>query len=66
MNDFQVVYKCDYKRNKECKKTMCQDLCFHTKNPDYSVDGKRYKYNADTDKLEAMDTRQQQSPTLQS
>ncbi len=55
MNDFPIVYECDYKRNKECPKTVCQDLCFHTKDAKYSIDGKRYKYNADTDKLEDLD-----------
>lgn len=56
MNDIPIVYKCDFERNKECKKTVCQELCFHTLNPEYSIDGKRYKFNVNTGKLENLDT----------
>lgn len=50
-----IVYICDFERNKECKKTACQELCFHTLNPAYSVDGKRYRFNVDTGEYENMD-----------
>lgn len=58
MNYIPIVYRCDFERNKECEKTVCQDLCFHTLNPDYSVDGKRYRYNADSDEYENLDAGQ--------
>lgn len=56
MNNIPIVYKCDFERNKECKKTVCQELCFHTLNPEYSIYGKRYKFNVNTGKLENLDT----------
>lgn len=58
MKNIQIFYKCDFKRNKDCEKTSCQKYCFHTTNPEYSVDGKRYKYNVDTGKLKDLDARQ--------
>lgn len=54
MND--ILYECCPEKNTECEKTRCQTLCFHTTNPDYSVDGKRYKFNVNTGELENMDT----------
>lgn len=53
MND--ILYECCPEKNTECEKTRCQTLCFHTTNPDYSVDGKRYKFNVNTGELEDMD-----------
>lgn len=50
-----IFYICDFERNKECKKTTCQKLCFHTLNPEYSVDGKRYRFNVDKGEYENMD-----------
>lgn len=29
------VYLCDFKKNKECEKTMCQDYCKHTTEKKY-------------------------------
>ena len=29
------LYLCDPKKNKECKKTMCRNLCRHTTNREY-------------------------------
>lgn len=57
MSNPDIVYKCDPSRNAECKKNSCQSLCFHTSNSKYSIDGKRYKYNANTDEFEDMDGR---------
>ena len=54
MKDYPIVYKCNPEKNTNCKKTLCQKDCFFTYNKDYSEDGKRYKYNADTDKTECM------------
>lgn len=31
-----MVYLCDPDKNKECKKTGCQDYCFHTFNKEYA------------------------------
>lgn len=53
-----ILYKCDPSKNTECEKTICQSLCFHTLDAKYSVDGKRYRYNVNTDKFEDMDARQ--------
>ena len=50
------VYKCDPKKNKNCKKTACQILCFYSLNPANSADGKVYKYNANTGKEEVVDS----------
>lgn len=55
-NIFPIAYKCDPKKNKTCEKTLCQKLCFFSLNPLDSVDGKRYRYNASTDKFEVVDT----------
>lgn len=30
------TYICDPKKNKDCKKTSCQDLCFRTFHKEYS------------------------------
>ena len=35
----KVVYKCDPEKNRECRKTSCQGLCFMTSNREYSIDG---------------------------
>lgn len=31
-----ILYKCDPNKNKTCKKTSCQDVCFLTRNKDYA------------------------------
>jgi hypothetical protein len=56
MNENQFVYICDPSKNKECEKTSCKYFCKFTTHPEYSIDGKRYKINADTGKLEAVDS----------
>ncbi len=56
MNENQFVYICDPSQNKECEKTSCKYFCKFTTHPEYSIDGKRYKINADTGKLEAVDS----------
>lgn len=41
MEDFKKenpVYICDPKKNKECKKTICQTMCFRTTNWEYAID----------------------------
>lgn len=53
-----IVYKCDPQKNTECKKRSCQSLCFHTLNSKYSADGRKYRYNVNTDEFEDMDTGQ--------
>jgi len=58
MSNSDIVYKCNPSKNTECEKTICQSLCFHTFNAKYSVDGKRYRYNVNTDKFEDMDAGQ--------
>ncbi|MBR1736391.1 MAG: hypothetical protein IJ736_05175 [Firmicutes bacterium] len=55
INNLKVVYKCDFKRNKECKKTSCQKECYYTCKPEYSLDGKKYGYNDIAVKFEEMD-----------
>lgn len=58
MSEYPIVYKCDPSKYKECKKTMCQKPCRYTTFSKYSIDGKRYKYNADTDRFEVVDAGQ--------
>jgi len=38
-NKMKIVYICDPEKNRECRKTSCQDLCFMTSNREYSIDG---------------------------
>lgn len=35
----KIVYKCDPEKNAECKKTVCQELCFMTSKKECSSDG---------------------------
>lgn len=57
----QIVYLCDHKKNKDCRKTICYGepnlhpdwgVCKFTTNPEYSKDGKKYWYNTETSKYE--------------
>lgn len=50
-------YKCDPKKNTECKKTACQNECFFTTCKKYSANGKEYRINADTNQFEVVDAR---------
>lgn len=49
MSDVKIIYRCDPNKNKECTKESCRIYCNHTTNPEYSVDGKKYKWNPLTD-----------------
>ena len=35
----KILYVCDPNKNTECKKSVCQILCFHTPNKEFSLDG---------------------------
>lgn len=58
MKDFPIVYKCDFEKNVDCPKTCCQKYCFFTFKEEFSIDGKRYKYNANTGREEDLDAGQ--------
>ena len=51
MNDPEYVYKCDPTKNKECTKESCRIYCNHTTKPEYSVDGKKYKWIPSTGEI---------------
>ena len=55
LNESPIVYKCDPKKNTTCRKTSCQIFCFYSLNPFNSVDGKKYRYNANTKREEEVD-----------
>ena len=52
----EIFYKCDYEKRNDCAKDICQDLCFFTKNSNYSVDGKRYVYDDDIGDFKNLDS----------
>lgn len=56
MNEETVFYYCDPDKNVECKKTACGKECFMTTKKECSRDGKGYKWNADKDKYENLDS----------
>lgn len=41
----QIFYKCDPKKNYQCRKTACQSECFFTTHKEYAKDKKTYVYN---------------------
>lgn len=55
-----VLYLCDPKKAKDCQKTTCYQnnrhpewgKCKWTDNPAHSKDGKEYRYNDETGKVE--------------
>lgn len=51
MHDKNFIYKCDPKKNKDCRKTECQKSCFMTTHKEYSKDEKRYSWDAGGEKL---------------
>lgn len=48
INQYKPLYLCNPELNKKCKKTSCQTDCFHTTNPEYSLDGKKYNIDLKT------------------
>ena len=48
----EILYKCDPKKNKECRKMICQTDCFFAKRKDCSCDGKSYHLNLSTMEFE--------------
>ena len=57
MDNEVIYYICDYKRNKECEKSLCQKYCFLTQKSKYSQDGKKYRWNSKNGELEEVDDR---------
>lgn len=53
-NQLLILYKCDYIKNKNCRKTLCQKECFYTTMPEYSKDKKRFVYNMKTENYEEL------------
>lgn len=50
------VYECDPKKNKLCRKTLCQKECFMTTNKAAAKNDKVvYKFNKETGKYEEAD-----------
>ena len=50
------VYECDPKKNKLCRKTLCQKECFMTTNKAAAKNDKVvYKFNKETGKYEVVD-----------
>ena len=45
MVERECVYLCDPEKNDICRKTACQKECKHTTHKEFSLDGKKYKYN---------------------
>ena len=45
MNRDVTFYLCDPSKNEKCGKDMCQNECKFTTNPEFSADGKKYKWN---------------------
>lgn len=41
----KIFYLCDPEKHTNCKKTLCQHECKYTLHPDYSKDGKKYKFD---------------------
>ena len=45
MTEKSIVYLCDPEKNNLCRKTACQKECKHTTHKEFSLDGKKYRYN---------------------
>lgn len=57
MAERQILYKCDYKKNTECKKTACQQECFFTTKEKYRANNKVYVYNHGINGIEVKNDR---------